>query len=506
MNENVAVHSNKHLEYLLEKTVMDSDEVEEDRLSSPAVDTNNTHSNQFDILKIGQGNTGDTEAHYDNEQKPNLRSVNPLDSEGSFAGEGSLCTLDQNSEQVGVNNNGHPDFGHEDARLEDLKKQFKKLQEDYSNFQNAVLTDSLDVDSEETENSYNAFIDASNNQSRQEIDNPSFQGYANQNGYNVSSEALLLMHDDDNTLHDSDNESGYGKHNDQKPADHNEDLQNMEAKPRPKFKYKEPSPIFVTKNKTNLGRKSQGSYSQKFKTEKQIVNGKQKKREQNRTGNFNENPGLIQQQHDVHIDNMSVGFEDLQNQMVQPWQQSNSQMNGQPLQLPMQDLRHLRESLEISRLEDMIREEEDNLKNHVLDISPKDTGRPVYGYPESYQNIENSFPPQIEQQTNVRALLPSFKRQSIGNSSQITRRDDPQKNSSYAEKHILSFDKIKETTSDSPASYAAQHLEKRNPTVSYKRYSLKDYKALTMEVKLQKSLGPDKFSEQYIEKVKILFL
>ena len=503
MSENVAVHSNKHLEYLLEKTAMDSEEVEDDRLESPALDTSNTTSEQFDILKLGQGNAEDSETHYGRERKPSLRSVNQVDNEGYSDKIGNKGAVDQNYEQEGEHN-GHPESGHEDSRLEDLKKQFKKLQEDYSKFQNAVLTDSLDVDSEETENSYNAFLDASNDQNRQENASTSFQGYASQNEYSVNSEALLLMHDDDNALNDSDSESGYGKQGGQKPTEHNGSLPDMEAKPRPKFKYKESPPVFVTKNKTNLGRKSQGSYSQKFKTERQIVNNRQKKREKNGTDDrFDENSGLIQQVHNVHVDNMSVGFEGLQNQMVQPWPQSNSQMSGQPLQLPMQDLRHLRESLEISRLEDMIREEENNLKNHVLDLSPKDTSREIYGYPETYQNIETSFPPEIEQQKNMRTLLPSVKRQFIGNSYQVNRGDDPQKFSSYADKHIHNFDRIKETASESPSSYAAQHLEKKNPTVSYKRYSLKDYKALTKEVKLQKSLGPDKFSEEYIEKVKI---
>ena len=495
MGENVAVHSNEHLEYLLEKTAMDSEGVEDDRLESPALDTNNTSSQQFDILKIGQGNAEDNETH------SNLRSVNQLDSEGYFDETGNQGR-DQNPEQEGEHN-GHSEFGNEDSMLEDRKKQYKKLQEDYSKFQNAVITDSLDIDSEETENSYNAFLDASNDQSRQEDANKSLQGYASQNGYNVNSEALLLMHDDDNTLNDSDSENVYGKQGGQKPTEHNGSFPDMDAKPRPKFKYREPPPMFVTKNKANIGRKSQGSYSQKFKTERQIVTNRQKKRERDGTDDkFDKNPELFQQVDNVHVDNMSVGFEGLQ----QPWPQSCSQMSGQPLQLPMQDLRHLRESLEISRLEDMIREEENNLKNHVLDLSPKDTSREIYGYPETYQNVETSFPPKIEQQQNVRTLLPSVKRQFIGNSTQVTRQDDPQKYSSYTEKHGINFERIKEAASESPSSYAAQHLDKKNPTVTYKRYSLKYYKALTKEVKLQKSLGPDKFSAEYIEKVKKIIL
>eukprot|EP00794_Sanderia_malayensis_P011234 gene11234-12413_t len=263
-----------------------------------------------------------------------------------------------------------------------------------------------------------------------------------------------------------------------------------ESCPVPKFRYKEPKPRFIEKNKLSAAKGRQSSYAQKFLQNGKVnalrkTQGENKAKKQSKTSNTDDHP----------------------RPEIQLLEESNTPFHGQSnvnsTMIPLTDLnfsnatKQIVVDPELSRLDEMIRREENDLKSTAFNLPQQEADVQYFGYfPSPYSKDDqhfhldgkhlNIFP----QEQGVFVYYPL---------SESSRKSDPNKRTSYAELHSVLPDKIPVEIDDGASSYAAQHLDKKSPH-SYKKYSLREYRALSKDIKLQKSLGPDLASQEYLEK------
>ena len=472
MSDNIAVHSDKHFEYLMEDSENETlglGNIQSD-VDRPVSSSTDTKSQTFDMLTLGEGKRADIESHYEVDE--NIKFVNQ-------EGRSMLETaVDED--------NIHVDRDDEVDRLEELQKHYKKLEEDFGNMERTGVADSLEMPD------FGHKLKGSE---------PPF--HFDQDGY--------LSHAGESRFQEQENVKE--NHNDlgnqrKRQVDFDEDTAKKDFNPKPGFKYKEPVPKFIAKNRITVGKKSQGSYCQKFLSEKRESNVIE-----NRAGHNTSCLPLQSNRSDIlPIENYELKQKRDTGFIMQPevrykhfveYENDFVPKEGNHVIIPqnLTDTNRFGEDVQISRLDNMIKEEELNLKNNILDSSVPhimDDYNSEMQYSSDYLQA-GPYPIQNKYSVteNVEPMLHQWT-----NHLSIQKEEDT-RNSSYAKRHYLNIDKQNTSPNDAQTSYVAQHLGKKRE-VSYKKYSLKDYKALNKEIKLQRSLGPDKASEEYLEKVRLL--
>ncbi|XP_065055652.1 uncharacterized protein LOC135684157 [Rhopilema esculentum] len=471
MSDNIAVHSDKHFEYLMEDSENETlglGNIQRD-VGRPVSSSTDTKSQKFDMLTLGEGKSADIESHYEVDENTDIKFVNKERS--------SMLETAVDEDNI------HVDRDDEVDRLEELKRHYKKLEEDFGNMERTGVADSLEMPDFGHE---------------LEGNEPPF--HFDQDGY--LSHAGESHFQKQENVQDNHNDLGNQR---KRQVDLGEDTARKDFNPKPGFKYKEPVPKFIAKNRIKVGKKSQGSYCQKFLSEKRGSNEIENRAgdntsclplQSNRSDILPIENYELKQKRDIGLimqpEVRNKHFVEYENDFVPKERNTHVMMPQNPT-----DTNRFGEDIQISRLDNMIKEEELNLKNNILDSSMPhivDDYNSEMQYSSGYLQA-GSYPIQNKCSVteNVEPMLHQWT-----NHLSIQKEEDT-RNSSYAKRHYLNIDKQNTSPNDGQTSYAAQHLGKKKE-VSYKKYSLKDYKALNKEIKLQRSLGPDKASEEYLEK------
>ena len=500
----IVINSEKHFEVLMSQNtyVMDDtgSSIRDDEPRTELHITGNEIGNSFDhesngkydILAINREGEVDLsgskiEAEEDYTQFNTGKQTSPM----NFQEPVNPYSLDKNNDPYNVDTHDGPEVDH-------LEESYKNL----DNYENIDLNDSLDVhpiDSDVTRkiphfqnpNSYRSIA-----QMHQDLKHRS-EGNKKQNYEDC--DVLVLHHQDveqDETTNNKDTfEEDYLRR-----LSKDEDIH-----PKPNFKYKEPAPKFLQKNKSSIGRGRQGSYSQKYLSEKASNERKTKFNPQNRnTGEvfMVQNEGRNYSEHNIDSEhNNEHGNDGLVD--------SNHGLQS------IENLKYLRQNLEISRLEDMIREEEESLKNNVLKLNHTQMQKQTDHLRDS-DYFRSNVPQMQFDDGGLRYHETNPAESMIGFPSNVSRyhetdsveamhgfpnKDDHNKEPGYATIHsVHSIGRGEKVNPEQTLGYAAQHLEKRIQH-NYKKYSLRDYKSLSKDMKLNQSLGPDMMSEEYLEKV-----
>ena len=484
MSDNIAVHSGEHLKYLLENSCIEA-EGEGKRESGGDLHPANEPKGEgaaesphhFDALRLDQGNNIDYKSHHD-EDKDNY--VN-------FINKGGTNSLPESKQVDDTIFKGNVDVSFdEDLTSNDFEKQHQKMLEDYNRIRNERDYGSVDI----------LVVDQNSDRNEAEMVGKESDRLRSYDLPKKSEKSFLGS--EENQF------SGDGYLEESLLADADRSLTNSSSKLKAGFKYKEAEPRFIARNRIELGKRSQGSYSRKF------LNGKAEdktlgKREASlKVKAFDGRTNMeVDRNSYIDFDLLGGGNVSMQNPVLDSYPTaSQGVFDGRFEEKSYQqriDLKNIRENIEISRLEEMIQEEEKNLKNHIFDIaSPQIAEWSVAKFPQN----ENFYPAETLQSQNFfQAVTDSNNRLSIQSLSQ-PRQEEIAKANNYAQIHSHYADKQTHQTPDMQKSYASQHLEKKNKPVSYRKYGLKDYKALNKEVTLQRSLGPDTSSDEYLKKVK----
>ena len=473
ISENVAVHSEKHLQYLLGQNVAEGDGNDPGTEHSgrryndsyfSEVPTSQPYKS-VDVLQMGEGNNLDVEWHDENCKGNNIRFINQLERQRAEE------TKESGDESVVLNEGSFEYDSNVYSNLQAVEPQQRVA---HISSESSIVLDSLDMTG---------------------VD-PSFETNENEIVGNV--ENVIGLTDSVDDTHDIQRE---GQEHSQ--FKNEMEIANEESKQQGKlesnismkksrglkagFKYREPEPKFIVKNKVDLGKKTQGSYSQKFLERKSEVSGNVYKQ-------------LQLKDEMVHVDDSYKA--DLNQQPMRDVLMTGSIGDvgmKNAVNQPMEIARHGSTNIDIPILDEMIREEELTLRNHMFEISlPEMQSDPfVVETPVAFD-----FSAQFKAQSTAEPIVPSNTKKAMGNFSYIPKKEDNTKSQTYAQLHSISADKHSQKQTESPLSYAGQHLEKRKKQVSYKKYSLKDYAELNKEIVLQRSLGPDTSSEDYLQKVR----
>ena len=497
MDENIAVHSDKHFQYLLERSASEIDSniaeananyrvTTDHGAKEPEHDSDSGEvSQEMDVFQTVERDTVDDEGDFNSTEDNKIRFINQ--------GETQQIVEETTNESM-ASYEEHSDHDRLDRKLHHRHEIEQEFSGDNGNNKNPMFFDSLDI------SGLNQSYGWNEDETKDNAEND-FRIY---DGFGVVDKGIT--DNVDSIISQNRRYTDEDKQEHQHRIDGQESMKNA-AQLKPGFKYKEPEPKFITRNRMELGRRAQGSYSQRFLKEKKTNHVSKTNKALPLDGeNINAKASFPKQQNDIYPDLYNLGPNSEQNvnmdgdlQKIGGINAAGDVDNSYP---PIQNLKNLRENIEISRLEDLIREEEENLKNHVFDISfPQMT----QVYPTEVAHNEVNFST-VNQDINIhQAVALSLTRKSIGNLSHITKKEDSLKGQSYAQLHSLASDKHNSQQSETPSSYAVQHLEKRNKSISYKKYGLKDYQALNKEIVLQRSLGPDKLSDEYLQKVAHFF-
>ncbi len=380
----------------------------------------------FDILTVDR---------HDNEENDSTGSNDTRDGEMQNDLVGARENFSKSSDKA----DSQKSWAHEDNNRNFLE--YNELENDYEYYKNMILNDSLEESQTE-------------------------QGEAHE-------KLSLIPKDNDFERNDLNDEGEFPKR--------------KESHLVPKFRYKEPNPRFLEKNKLDISKAKKTSYRQKYLDER---NGNKKK---TKNVDSNRNKGTTTK------DDRNFGFEmqSDRNQIPLDGTSMGAHVDGSG---GKDQLKHLRENIEISRLDEMIREEENNLKNDVLNL-PLSQPYAQLNYPEVTDfgyNHNNNYNGYTQQDINLGAntAFQNFPEYPL---SSISKPPEPNKRASYAGIHSV-LQNRNPVDGDETSSYAAQHLEKKSPH-NYKTYSLKEYRVINKDIKLQKSLGPDLASEDYLAKV-----
>ena len=479
MSENIAVHSDEHLKYLLEQNASDveSNEVEvEDHGRTP----NNIFqqngkapepSKNIDVLKMGEGSDIDWEWHDESCKGNNIRFINQLESQRAHAMEEVANEMTENEEGFDNNNQDYSEL--HAGQLE------HKI--DYNRFDSSKFLDSLDMS--DVDHGFRPYENSIDGNSKRNI------------GLSDRGDSIKQIILDNVETNQFDDAGGNEKEKNKRQAKLDLDTAMIKSRRlKAGFKYKEPDPKFIVRNKIELGKRIQGSYSQKFlerKTDcisnvyeklpskKESIHAKNSDRNDKSPISYDPYKREMQENQHVHLD-----YDGLVTDSVHTIRGIG---DGD---LPVEILRHHGTNIEFPMLDKMIREEEETLKNQVFDIS----------LPE----MINSYSAE-KAQYDLEGLSQTQDKKSTRSFSQVPKKEENAKHQSYAQLHSFAPDKYNKQV-ELPSSYVGQHLEKKNKHTSYKRYSLKDYTELNKEIILQRSLGPDISSEEYLQKVIICSL
>jgi len=471
MGENVAVHSEKHLQYLLEQNVVEGDS------NNPGVEHGGMRHNDpylsevptsrpyksVDILQMGEGNDFDLEWHDEDGKGSNIRFVNQLESQRAEA------TKETGDENMVLNEESFQYDSNVYSNVQTVGSQQKVA---HISSGSSIVLDSLDMTG----------VDPSFETNEDEI--VGNRGNLIELSDSIDDTGVIQPEGQGNNQFEDEMEIANEKSKRQAKLESNISMKKSRGL-KAGFKYREPEPKFIVRNKVELGKKTQGSYSQKFLERKSEVSGNTYKQ-------------LQLKDEIAHVDDSNKG--DLKQQPMQDVLMTGSigsAGRNNAVSQPMEIKRHGNTNIDIHVLDEMIREEELTLKNHIFDISFQEMpNNPFVVEAPVALDFSAKFRAQSLAEPNVTLAT----KKSTGNFSYIPKKEDSIKSQTYAQLHSISADKHNQKQTESPLSYAGQHLEKKKKQVSYKKYSLKDYADLNKEIVLQRSLGPDTSSEDYLQK------
>ena len=488
MSENIEVHSDKHLQDLLEQSASDIGCYEEDREDRarghnavyPPNSTLLRPSKNIDVLKMGEGSDIDWEWHDEDCKGNNIRFINQIESQ-------RIHTTEKAGAEIMTKNEENLEY-YDHLGAEDTAPNGGELQQ-------AIAYSGHDTDCANILDSLEMYdvrhsLESNNNGTVENVEHDfrvsDIIGGTKETASD-NEERIQLE-----TPREKETEETWQ----QAKFDVNAPIMNS-TRLKAGFTYKEEEPKFIVRNKIELGKRTQGSYSQRFLERKM-------------DGSSNPNKHMPVKEGRIHTrksdrDDRNHVIFDQDKRDTQQSQQINvnsavlmtgriheiggSHMNDQPLE----GLRHHSANIEIPVLEEMIREEEETLKNHIFDFSlPEVAATDFTGSTHDGLRLEKGVP-QSDAKLTTKKLT--------GSQNQVAKTEHSAKCQTYAQLHSLTADKLNCKQSESPSSYVNQHIEKKKKHVSYKKYRLKDYAELNKEIVLQRSLGPDKLSEEYLEKV-----